>query len=149
MTQPDVRTALLQDLADLPTAEGDLGETIEMARDLAERIRPYAAQGFVCLMAPMPPTRPVSFPGVDGIVRAWQDFGDEFRSVHAKLERVVEAENALILLVRQTVVTEHGGVELTQPGALVITIEGDRVSNVQFHLDQDEALRAGGAGPEA
>ena len=145
MSQPDVRTALLQDLAGLATDEGDLGETMEMARGLADRIRPYAAPGFVCLMAPLPPTPPVSFPGVDGIVRAWRDFGDEFRSVHAQLERVVEAENALILLVVQTVVTEHGGVEMTHPGALVVILDGEHVSNVQFHLDREEALRAGGA----
>ena len=92
------------------------------------------------------PTPAVAFPGVDGIVRAWEDFGDGFKSVRGELERMVESENALILLVRQTVVTEHGGVEMTQPGALVVAIEGEHVSNVQFHLDQEEALRAGGVG---
>jgi hypothetical protein len=48
------------------------------------------------------------------------------------------------MLVRQNVVTVHGGVELTQPSALVVLIEGEHVANVQFHLDQDAALRAGG-----
>jgi len=144
MSQPDPREALRDALTGLANGDRDLGETVSMAGALAELIRPYASPDFTCLMAGLPPTPPVSYPGVDGIVRAWQDFGQTFRSVRAELDRVVETDKALIMLVRQTAVTEHGGVEMSQPGALVVEIEGEHVSNVQFHLDQTEALRAGG-----
>jgi hypothetical protein len=67
-----------------------------------------------------------------------------------KLDRIVETDRGLVMLVSQTAVTAHGGVELSQPAALVVTIEGELVSNLQFHLDQAEALRAGGVGsPDA
>lgn len=144
MSDPDVRSALREGLPALADDRGDLGETVEMAEALAELVRPYATDGFECLMAPLPPTPPVVYPRVDGIARGWRDFSEPFRSVHAQLERVVEGENAFVMLVRQNVVTVHGGVELTQPGALVVIIEGGRIPNVQFHLDPEAALRAGG-----
>ena len=144
MSEPDVRSALRDGLPGLADERGDLGETVEMAEALAELVGPYASPGFECLMAPLPPTPPVPYPRVDGIARGWRDFSEPFRSVNAQLERIIEGENAFVMFVRQTVVTVHGGVELTQPGALVVTIEGERIPNVQFHLDQDAALRAGG-----
>jgi hypothetical protein len=144
MSQPDLKEAMRDALAGLFDEDRSLGEMVDMAPKLAEFIRPYAAPDFECRMAGLPPTPPVSYPGVDGIVRAWQDFGHTFRSVRAELDRIVETDQALVLLVSQTAVTAHGGVEMSQPGALVVAIEGDHVSNVQFHLDQTEALRAGG-----
>jgi len=150
MTQPDLKEAIRDALAGVFAGDGALGEMVDMTPQLAELIRPHAAPDFECLMAPLPPTPPVSYPGVDGIVRAWRDFGHTFRSLRVKLDRIVETDRAVIMLVSQTAVTEHGGVELSQPAALVVTIEGELVSNVQFHLDQAEALRAGGvAGPDA
>ena len=144
MSEAHVRSAIREGLAGLADLEGDLGETVEMADALTELVRTYASPDFECLMAPLPPTPPVAYPGIDGIGRAWRDFGETFRSVSATLERIAEGENAFVLLVSQTAITEHGGVELTQPGALVIQLEGELVRNVQFHLDQEAALRAGG-----
>ena len=144
MSEAHVRSAIREGLAGLADLEGDLGETVEMADALTELVRPYASPDFECLMAPLPPTPPVPYPGIKGVVRAWRDFGESFKSISATLERVAESRNAFVLLVSQTVVTDHGGVELTQPGALVIQLEGELVRNVQFHLDQEEALRAGG-----
>ena len=147
MTEPDARSAIREGLPGLADADGELGEMVRMATALAELVAPYASPDFECLMAPLPPTPPVSYPRVDGIPRAWRDFSEPFASVEARLERVVEGENAFVMFVRQTVVTKHGGVEMTQPGALVVIIEEGRIPNVQFHLDQDAALRAGGLQP--
>jgi hypothetical protein len=144
MSSPDVRTALRNALQAFVGEEHDLGEMLEMARGLAELIRPYAAPDFECVMAPLPPTPPVSFPGVDGIVRAWREFGEGFASITAELESITESDSAVVMLVSQTIVTAHGGVEMSQPGTLVIAVDGDRVENVQFHLDREAALRAGG-----
>ena len=124
--------------------EHDLGEMLGMARGLAELIRPYAAPDFECVMAPLPPTPSVSFPGVDGIERAWREFGEGFARVTAELESITESDSAVVMLVSQSIVTAHGGVEMSQPGTLVIVVDGERVKNVQFHLDREAALRAGG-----
>ena len=150
MSHQDVTSVVREGLASLAGFDQDL-EMIEMARMLADLVRPYAAPGFECILAPMPPTQPVSYPGVDGIERGWKDFSEGFRSVSAEFERIEESDIAVVLFVRQTVVTAHGGVEMSQPGILVVKIDGDRVENVQFHLDRDSALRAGGlsAGPDA
>ena len=144
MGETALKTQLRAALTSLGDAGGDLGETDEMARELAELIRPYAAPGFECLMAPLPPTPPTAYRGVDGIVKAWTDFAASFQSIRAELEEVVESDEALVLLVRQHVVMHRGGVEMSQPGALVIRFAGDQVENVQFHIDQEAAKRAGG-----
>ncbi len=144
MTEPSTKEVLREVLAGVASDGSDFGEMPRMAAALAEIVRPYAAPGLQCLMYPMPPTPPAVFDGVDGITRAWDDFAASFRSVRARLDRALEGESAMLLMVDTTYVTEHGGVEMTQPAALVIVLDGDLVTSVQFHLDQQAALRAGG-----
>ncbi len=117
---------------------------LELAGKLAEIVRPYAAPDFECLMAPLPPTPPVAYPGIEGIEQAWADFAESFRSMRADLEDVVVADGSLLMIVRQHAVTAHGGVEMSQPGALLVTVDAEHVTNVQFHIDPDAARRAGG-----
>ena len=151
MTPSDVRSSLREGLEGLATDDGDLGETLEMAAELTELLRPYAAPGFECVMAALPPAPPVVYPGLDGIKRAWTDLSESFRSIRAEIERTAEGESSVVMLVSQAMVTRHGGVEMSQPGALVLVLDGEHVANVQFHLDHRAALRAGGlaAGPDA
>ena len=151
MSSADVRSSLREGLEGLAADDGDLGEMVEMARKLAAVVGPYAATEFKCLLVPLPPTPPVSYPGVGGIERGWREFGEGFGSVRAELESIDESESALVMFVRQSVVTAHGGVEMSQPGTLVVAVEGEHVKNVQFHLDRELAIRAGGltAGPDA
>jgi hypothetical protein len=151
MSDQGVRSALREGLAGLADDNRDLGEMIEMARKLTSVVCPFATPDFECLMAPLPPTPPVTYPGVDGIERGWEEFGDAFGSVRAELESIEETDSAVLVLVRQSIVTAHGGVEMSQPGTLVVIVDGEHVKNVQFHLDRESALRAGGftTGPEA
>ncbi len=144
MTIYGPKEALRSALAEVVSGSGDFGEMPDMAADLAEIIRPFAAADFECLMTPLPPTPPAVFKGVDGIVRAWQDFASSFRSVTAQLNRALESDTAMLLLVDITYVTEHGAVQIAQPAALVVMVDGQLVTEVQFHLDQDAALKAGG-----
>jgi hypothetical protein len=144
MNEPRTREILRDALGEIAREGGDFGEMPEMAAALAELIRPYARPDFQCLMYPLPPTPPAVFDGVDGIARAWEDFASGFRSVKARLDRAEEGEDAMLLLVDTTYVTDHGGVEMTQPAALVVLLDSDRVASVQFHLDQEAAFRAGG-----
>ena len=144
MAESRPKEILRDALAEIVSESDDFGEMPEMAAALAELIRPYASPDFQCFMHPLPPTPPAVFDGVDGITRAWNDFAAGFRSVRARLDRAMEGADALILLVDTTYVTAHGGVEMTQPAALVILIDSEQVTSVQFHLDQDSALRAGG-----
>jgi hypothetical protein len=87
------------------------------------------------------------YPGVDGVVAAWNDYGGAFERVGAKLTGIVESDTHGVLMVDQTGTTRHGGVEISQPSAMVFEFEGDGLRRVEFHLDQAEALRVAGVEP--
>jgi len=50
----------------------------------------------------------------------------------------------VVSLVRQTGRTKTGGVEIEAAAAAVWTIRDGKLTRVEFHLDQEAALRAAG-----
>jgi hypothetical protein len=64
--------------------------------------------------------------------------------VRADAEEIREAGSAVVLFVNQIAVTRHGGVEMTQPSAMLWLFENGLVARLEFHLDRKAALRAGG-----
>ena len=91
-----------------------------------------------------PPTPPVVHPGVEGLSQGWADYRETFAGVRVRLVEIRESATHIVAVVDQHATTRHGGVEISQPSAMAIAFEGDRVSRVEFHLDRGEALRAAG-----
>ena len=78
------------------------------------------------------------------VAEAWRDWGATFESVRADADELRETEDAVVFFVNQIAVTKHGGVEMTQPSAMVWLFEDGPVDRLEFHLDREAALRAGG-----
>ena len=144
MVDPDAKTLLREALEGLGRAEGDLGRMEDSLPILTEFVSAFAAPNFVCVMAGMPPTPPIVHPGVEGLTSGWADFSEAFETLRAELEEIRESDHYLVVLVKQVGITRHGGVEISQPSAMLFAFEDGRVARVEFHLDQEAALRTAG-----
>jgi ketosteroid isomerase-like protein len=143
MADPDVRRRVREALEGIGE-EGDFGEMSDAVPPLMELFSNFASPDFKCVMTGLPPAPRTEFPGVEGIARAWRDYGAAFESVRAEVEGVREAEDHIVLLVKQRAVTRRHGVPIAQPSALVVVFDEDLVARIEFHLDRAEALRVAG-----
>ena len=144
MAGSEAKTRLREMLSALAGEGGDLGYMDDALPVLTAVLAEVAAPDFECVMVPVAPTAPLRFPGVEGIVEAWRDYGGAIERVRARLEEVRESDDHIVLLVDQIATTAHQAVEISQPSAMVVGFEGDRVRTLEFHLDRSAALRAAG-----
>ena len=141
VSDPSPKQILLETLGPVGGSEADM--TAGMTT-LVEFVHAYASPDFVCAMFPLPPTPSVEYRGPDGVARAWSDWSETFASVRVEPEEVCEGENAVVLLAEQIAVTRHGGVEIRQPSAMLWLFGPAGLERLEFHLDRDAALEAGG-----
>jgi len=144
MATPDAKKALLEALSALLEGDRDMGEMEATMPLLVEYLHVFARSDFVCAMVPAPPTPAIEYEGVKGVAEAWRDWGATFESVRAVAEESRVGECAVALFVNQIAVTKHAGVEITQPSALLWRFRDGLVSRLEFHLDREAALKAGG-----
>jgi ketosteroid isomerase-like protein len=85
--------------------------------------------------------------GVDGVEEAWRDWLEPFASYRIEPEADLRRSgDAVVLFARQIATPKGSGQPMTNDGAMVFFLEGDRVRRVEFHLDRDAALRSAGLG---
>ena len=144
MADSEAKEALLGALGAFMEGDRSMGEMHEVVPALDAYLRVFARSDFVCAMVPVPPGPVAEYAGVDGLARAWRDWGETFESVRADAEEIKEGEDAVALFVDQIAVTKHGGVEMTKPSAMLWLFEDGLVRRLEFHLDRDAALEAGG-----
>jgi ketosteroid isomerase-like protein len=148
MAQPDTR-AMARDLVKgFADESGDMGTMDEALPPLAALLEQVAAPDFEVVMRGRPPTPPLTFPGVEGLAKGWNDYGEAFDEVRAVLEDIRESDTHLVLLVDQRVTTHTGGVQMSQPSAMLFEFnDGGQIARAEFHLDRVEALRVAGLEP--
>ena len=144
MASPDAKNALVDVLSAVLEGDREMGEMEAIVPNLVDYLRVFARSDFVCAMVAIPPNPAVEYPGVDGVAEAWRDWGATFERVRGEAVDLREGDDAVAFLVNQIVVTKHGGVEMTQPSAMLWLFEDGLVRRLEFHLDQGAALRAGG-----
>jgi hypothetical protein len=145
MAQQDIREAAREMLMSFLREGNDLGEMDEALPAITGFLSQTAAPDFVCVMEGGPTGFDISYPGVDGLVKAWGEWAEAFATVRAELEGVRETERHFVILVNQIATTRHDGVEISQPSALVFEFnDQSQVSRAEFHLDQAAALRTAG-----
>ena len=144
MAEPDAKAVAHRTLSEILDGGGDLGYMEETLPQLTALAAELAAPDFVCVLAGIPPTPEQEFPGVEGIARAWSDYGAAWEKVRAELEEVRETDDHIVLLVTQVATTRHQGVEISQPSAMVFAFEDGRLTRLEFHLDRAHALRRAG-----
>jgi ketosteroid isomerase-like protein len=124
-----------------------LGEAFPAAAALArlaEGIAPLAAPDLVCVMVGAPGVE-TTLPGLDGLRRAWEDWGETFSELDIVVDAVAAVPAGALVLTRQLGVTRHGGIRMEQPSAMLMRLHEGRVAAIEFHLDRDLARRAGEA----
>lgn len=144
MEASDAKQALHAVLEGMLEGDRDMGEMDDTLPFLVEYLRAFARSDFVCAMVPIPPTPAIEYPGVDGVSEAWRDWGATFESVRAEAVELIAGDESVAFYVNQIAVTKHGGVEITQPSAMLWLFEGELVARLEFHLDRETALQAGG-----
>jgi ketosteroid isomerase-like protein len=85
--------------------------------------------------------------GFDGFSEAWLDWTSPFETFQIDVNEMVDAGDRVVSIARQTGRTKTGGVEVETQAAAVVTIDGGRISRIEFHLDRAAALRAAGLEP--
>jgi ketosteroid isomerase-like protein len=143
---PDLQARFRNVIVALAGDDGDLGYMDESLPALMAFAREFAAPDFECIMCGLPPAPPTTFPGVDGIERAWNDYGSAFERVRAKLAEIRESDTHTVVLVDQHATTRHGGVAISQPSAMLFAFAEGQLSRIEFHLDRAQALRVAGVG---
>ena len=144
MADSEARRALLGALEAFLEGDRSMGDLDQVLPVLDGYLRSFAAPGFVCAMVPIPPGPVAEYEGVDGVTRAWRDWGETFETIRADAEEIRQSEDAVALFVNQIAVTKHGGVEMTKQSAMVWLFENDLVRRLEFHLDREAAIGAGG-----
>ena len=147
MAETDLQELFRVVLNELAGEDGDLGLMEESLPQLTAFVEQFAAPDFACVMRGLPPTPPVMHRGIGGLAEGWADYGEAFEGVRAKLLEVRESDTHSVAIVDQHAKTRHGGVEISQPSAMVFEFAGNQVRRVEFHLDQAEALRVAGLAP--
>jgi hypothetical protein len=144
VAEPDLKTQFLGVIEELAGDDSDMGFMSDWLPALTAFAREFAAPGFECVMRGLPPTPALRWPGVEGIEKAWEDYGGAFEGVRIRMADIRESETHIAVMVDQSVTTRHGGVELSQPSAMLFEFDAGQIKRVEFHLDQAEALRVAG-----
>jgi SnoaL-like domain len=100
----------------------------------------------VAMVGPEYSSARLDYTGIDGFREAWQDWTSAFEGYRIDIDDMIDAGEKVVSLVTMT--GEIGGNEISAPGAAVWTVTEGRLGRVEFHLDQDAALRAAGITPD-
>jgi ketosteroid isomerase-like protein len=117
----------------------------ETDRRIRQTLAELAQPDFeVAMVGPGYLPEPLDRIGADGFREAWLDWTSPFESFQIEIERVIDAGDRVVSLVRQTGRTKTGGVEIEAAAAAVWTIRDGKLTRVEFHLDREKALQAAG-----
>ena len=139
-SEPTTKLAdLVSDLVPAGSAlEGERG--IEM---MAAVLTEYADPEFVTVMVAESGV-PQEYSGVDGFREALRDWISPYARFRLVIDRAIVREDRILFLARQLASTKHDGVELETASAALWSLEGGKVAQTTFYLDQQQALRAAG-----
>jgi ketosteroid isomerase-like protein len=114
---------------------------------MLERLLPeVAAPDFVTIMHSE--SAALEYEGIAGFREALTDWMSPYDSFRLAFDEVVVEDDKVVFLVRQLVRTKHEGVEMETPSGTVWWLEGGRISQAVFYLDQHSALQAAGIDPD-
>jgi ketosteroid isomerase-like protein len=120
-------------------------EDEEVDRRVREVLGELAEPDFeIAMVGPDYLPRPVERTGADGFRDSWLDWTSPFEHYRIHVERVIDAGDQVVTIVRQGGTTKTGGVEIEATAGAVWTVRAGKVSRVEFHLDPAAAMRAAG-----
>jgi ketosteroid isomerase-like protein len=107
-------------------------------------LRQVAHPDVECVMFGPDPRFPIEARGVQAFIEAWRDWLSPFDRWRVELENVIELDDRVVTLVHQFAQPPGSEAEVENAGGAVWFMREGRLSRVEFHLDRQAALRAGG-----
>lgn len=114
--------------------------------EIEDVLREVAHPDVECLMFGPNRSFPLEAHGIEGFIEAWGDWLSPFDRWRMELEDVIESGDRVVTLVRQYAHPRGSRAEVANAGGAVWFMRDGRLSRVEFHLDRQAALRAGGVG---
>jgi ketosteroid isomerase-like protein len=87
---------------------------------------------------------PTTYVGLDGLRDAWLDWTAPWAAYRTEIERLIDAGDRVVVLVRDFGRREEGAYEVAFIGAAVWTVRRGKVVRVEFIPDRARALEAAG-----
>jgi ketosteroid isomerase-like protein len=148
MSTGSSRSKIVRKLTRLMAAEDAVIRMNDPAlfEEAVEAIRQVAAPDFVFALV-TPATvggARAEYAGVEGFVAGWQDWLGVFDSFQVERGEQIEAADKVISMVRTTAIPKGTTAAIEGRAAGVFTFDGDRISRMEFNLDQEAVLRAAG-----
>ena len=138
-------TELVEELRQGFSGEGGFEglDSDAMADALVATVEPYADESFRCHMME---TGGVTWEGLRGLRAGWRDFleGFDFLRIVPEEMRENDAGDTVVEFVRLESRPKGTPATLVQPAAAVWRFRDGRVTDVEFHINRDAALRAAG-----
>jgi ketosteroid isomerase-like protein len=88
------------------------------------------------------------FRGRDAVLAYWQEIGDTWESQTYEPERVIEGDEVVVVLWRETSRSRHSDLDMETNTAGIMRLEDGKIIEIRGYMDRDEALEAAGLGDE-
>ena len=88
------------------------------------------------------PSAESSGTGPEGFRNTWADWLEPWESYVMYTDDIVDRGDRVVALTRLRGITKRDGVQMEHEGAAVFHFDGDRVVEIEFNLDREDALRS-------
>jgi ketosteroid isomerase-like protein len=142
----DDTAALFEEVTtELEFGAGTVLEGDQMVDLLEELLRERAHPDYETVMVPVEGP-PLTYNGVTGFREALTDWLSPWRDFRFEIEEILPIDDMIVLMVRQTGTTKHGGVEITTESGTVWWVVDGSIRRASFYLDRDDARKVAGIG---
>jgi ketosteroid isomerase-like protein len=142
----DDTTALFEEVrAELELGAGTVLAGQQMVDLIEELLRERAHPEYETVMVPVEGP-PLTHHGVAGFREALADWLSPWNEFSFEIEEILPVDDMIVMMVRQTGTTKHGGVEITTESGTVWWIQDERIRRASFYLDRDAARKVAGIG---
>ncbi len=144
MPGTDDTAALFEEVtAELELGAGTVLEGEQMVDLIEELLRERAHPEYETVMVPVEgPT--LNYHGVAGFREALADWLSPWEDFRFEIEELLPVDDMIVMMVRQTGTTKHGGVEITTESGTVWWVQDAQIRRASFYLDRQAARKVAG-----
>jgi ketosteroid isomerase-like protein len=146
VSEADDTSALLDEVkSEVNLEPGTVLEGQEMIDLIEGLLRDRAHPDYETVMVPKDGPA-LNYAGVDGFREAIDDWLSPWAEFRFEIEELIPVGDMIVLMVRQSGTTKHGGVEIaTDSGTIWWVVDGS-IRRASFYLDRDDVRKVAGIG---
>ena len=80
--------------------------------------------------------------GADAWISYLQEIEDPWQRFDFDMERIVDIDDTIVVLLRETAQSRHAGLQVQDQTAMIFKVAGHKVVKARGYLDRDEAFAA-------